>query len=121
MNTKTTDIESRNKRICATYNSYRGKRSKSSNRRGHKTDAMMHTAKLWEMPIRDIRVILETAEASKLGVDPKLYMAEKAAERSAKTTAWQRERDAFIADRLRKNEATAHPLALRPVFTSIGL
>lgn len=92
MNT-TTDIEARNRRICATYTSHRSKPFKSSGKRGHKADALMTTARIWKMPIRDIRAIIETAEAEKRGVDPKTYMIEKALERSAKTTEWQKETD----------------------------
>lgn len=95
----TTDIEARNRRICATYASHRGKPFKSSGKRGHKADALMTTARIWKMPIRDIRVIIETAEAEKRGVDPQTYMTEKAAERNAKTTEWQKQRDAAEARR----------------------
>lgn len=96
MNTKT-DIESRNSRICATYNSYRAKPFKHSSKRGHKADALMQTARTWKMPIREVRLIIEAGQAQKLGVDPKQYSAEKALERSAKTTEWQKERDSFKA------------------------
>lgn len=94
MNTTLTDTTARDRRICATYNSYRSKPFQHRRHRGHKSDALMHTARTWQMPIRDIRAIIETAEAEKRGVDPKAYMAEKAAERNAKTTEWQKQRDA---------------------------
>lgn len=96
MNT-TTDIEARNRRICATYNSLRSKPFKHSNKRGHKADALMQTARTWKMPIREVRDIIETATAVKLGVDPKAYKTEKAVERYNKTTEWQRETDRLKA------------------------
>lgn len=96
MNT-TTDIEARNRRICSTYNSLRAKPFKHSKKRGHKADALMQTARTWKMPIREVRVIIETAAAVKLGVEPKYYMAEKAVERHNKTTEWQRETDRLKA------------------------
>lgn len=95
MNTMT-DIEARNRRICATYKSHRNP-SKNSRHRSHKSDALMQTAKLWKMPIREIRLIIEAGEAAKLGVDARTYSIEKAVERSEKTTEWQKERDAHIA------------------------
>lgn len=99
MNT-TTDIEARNRRVCATYNSYRAKPFKHSSKRGNKSDALMQTARTWKMPVREVRDILETAAAVKLGVEPKAYKAEKAVERYNKTTEWQRE-----TDRLKKRQS----------------
>lgn len=113
MSTVTTDIEARNRRICATYNTYRSKPMKNSRHRGHKADALMHTAKTWKMPIREIRAILETAEAVKLGVDPKRYIAEKAVERSAKTTDWQKERDFLIARGYADEKTSADPFVMK--------
>lgn len=121
MNT-TTDIEARNRRICATYNSYRAKPFKHSNKRGHKADALMQTARIWKMPIRDIRTILETAEAVKLGVDPKQHSAKKAQERSAKTTEWQKERDQFKARQAQLGiRSDADPRTMDRLLTFLGV
>lgn len=121
MNT-TTDIEARNRRICATYNSLRVKPFKHSNKRGHKTDALMQTARTWKMPIREVRLIIEAEQAQKLGVDPKQYSAEKAQERSAKTSEWQKERDQFKARQAQLGiRSDADPRTMERLLTFLNI
>lgn len=121
MNTTLTDITARDRRICATYNSYRAKPYQHRRHRGHKTDALMHTARTWKMPISEVRTILETAEALKLGVDPKQYSAEKKAERQAKKTAWQDERDAYIRAGVISKDSEMSPALTGRLLDFLGI
>lgn len=122
MNTTTTDIEARNKRICATYKSHRAKPSKHSRHRGNKADALMMTARIWKMPIREVRNILETAEAVKLGVDPKTYITEKTVERFHKKSEWQKEKDSLIRQGYVKPDANdVDPYLTRRLISFLGI
>ena len=73
---------SRNKRIVTHFKSEH--RMAHTNRPGALGDVYKRLAEHWGMSIRELRAIIETAEAERLGIDPQKYMDKMAQERRKK-------------------------------------
>lgn len=102
-------IASRNKRIVAHFKSEH--KMAHSGESGALAGVYKRLARHWQLPISEIRTIVETAEAVRQGIDPRVYMSRMALERQAKATDFMRQEQAERAAEIWLKEYEAKKLA----------
>lgn len=100
---------SRNRRIVAQFKSEH--KMAHTGESGAVGNIYKRLARQWEMPIREIRTIVETADALAEGRDPEEYIAEQAKERAEKAEDFRRKAEEKSAADIWLNEYYAKQLA----------
>lgn len=100
---------SRNKRIVTQFKTE--SRMAHTGEKGALAGVYKRLARHWEMPISEIRTIVETAEAVKQGIDPQIYMARMALIRQEKAADFRRNEERERAAEIWLQEYDAKKLA----------
>lgn len=109
MKTQAEKTASRNKRIVAQFKVEH--KMAHTGEKGALASVYKRLARHWELPISEIRTIVETAEAIRQGIDPQIYMARMALWRQEKAVDFLRNEEAERAAEIWLAEYDAKKLA----------